>query len=88
MATTAKARKSELDRGFNVTVEQSIGRVRFSDTGDHSPVECAFLLIAQHQETWSSGHDALYRLPGPDEGQVIEINVTCHEGRDTEPYFN
>lgn len=55
MATTAKARKNPvLDRGFNVTVEQSIGRVRFSDTGDHSPVECAFLLIAQHQETWST----------------------------------
>lgn len=59
--------------GFDVTREEFIGRVLYSDSGAHNPIETAFLLIARH------GRDGVYRMPGEHEGVTLVVTV---EGRE------
>lgn len=56
MAPIRKAPK----QGFDVVVERSIGHIEFSDTGEMSPIEAAFRLIALE------GQDGEYHFPHPD----------------------
>lgn len=42
-----KTREEKPD-SFLVTVEREIGRVNVGGSGDHTPVEAAFLLVAQY----------------------------------------
>jgi hypothetical protein len=48
--------------GFDVTC--TIGRVEFHELGQHTPMECAMLLIAQH------GASGTFHFPGVDGGDV------------------
>ena len=73
--------------GFEVMIHQSLGRVEFDIDSEHSPIEAAFLMIAgDHQDR--NGQDAEYSFPGPDEGQVIHVNVQTSNGNPTKGYFN
>lgn len=63
--------------GFAVTVETTIGHVRFGN-GEHNPVEAAFLLIAQAEcRTDNTDSGARYRFPAEAGGDcIIEVSYS------------
>lgn len=68
-----KRRIPEREQGFDVTYEINIGFVTFGE-GEDSPVAAAMHLIGDH--LWRNGEGGVYHFPGPNEDQVIRVEVS------------
>lgn len=67
--------------GFDVTYQQTIGRVELGGDSNMSPYEAAFALIGRHAQHNEGG--GTYSIPGPDEGQTVSVTVGLSDTQET-----
>lgn len=63
MPVPSKKRPVRRDEGFDITC--TIGRVNFSMTGEHTPLEAAMLIIANH------GAGGEFHFPAEQGGEMV-----------------